>query len=179
MFSRLLSIAFVSVLAVTAQAQLPSARFSPINYFGRYNGFGYSDGYHACKDGRCKTWSMSKPWESMSSLYGSPTPSSSNRVPSSNHRAVGIQSRSISPMVSQEYFATPVINRTAPPSGPQWLPTVAIPYESVPPNQNQIQLSPSDRPVRAQPPLGTKSEFMPSLHQVPSRIGSNGNYFEN
>ena len=185
MFSRLLSIAFVSVLAVTAQAQLPSARFSPINYFGRYHGFGYSDGYHACKEGRCNTWSiwkpwesMSKPWGSMSSLYGMPTPSSSNRAPSHSNQAVGIQTTNNSPMASQEFYATPIINRTAPPSGPQWSPAGPHTKESIPPNQNQIQLSPSDRPVRALSPLGTKSDFMPSLHQVPSRAGATGNYFE-
>ena len=157
MLSRLLSIAFVSVLAVAAQAQLPSERFSPINYFGRYHGFGYSDGYHACKEDRCNSWSpskhwespskhwgaLSKPWESMSSLYGSPAPTSSNRT-------VGTQTTVSSSVVSQEHNVDPI----------------------------QIPGSPSDRRVRAMPQIGLKSEFIPSLPQVPSRIAPMGGYFE-
>ena len=112
MLTRLLSFAFVGVFAAVAQAQLPSERFSPINYFGRYHGFGYSDGYHACKGGRCNSWSlwkpwesMSKPWESMSSLYGSPSPATSNR-------AARLQATANLPMVSQEYYAAPINNQS-------------------------------------------------------------------
>ena len=105
MLTRLLSFAFVGVFAAVAQAQLPSERFSPINYFGRYHGFGYSDGYHACKGGRCNSWSLWKPWESMSSLYGSPSPSTSNR-------AARLQATANLPVISQEYYAAPINNQS-------------------------------------------------------------------
>ena len=199
MFARLFSIAFVSVLAVAAQAQLPSERFSPINYFGRYHGFGYSDGYHACKEVRCNSWSMSKPWESMSkhwespsktwaspsspgaspsspwasmsSLYGSLTPSSSNR-------AVGIQATANTPLVSREYYATPIIKPSAPVTETEWSPPSLNSYESVPSAPLEIKPSSSDRGVRALPQLGTKSEFIPSPPQVRSRTAPIGSYFE-
>jgi len=69
-----LALAITGLCPRYADAQLPSQnRFSPINYFGRFSGFGYSDGYHACKDGRCSSGSLWKPWESVSSFYGEPT----------------------------------------------------------------------------------------------------------
>ncbi len=200
MFTRPLSIVFVSVLAIAAQAQLPSAQVSRINYLGRYHGFGYSDGYHACKEVKCNSWSVWKPWESMSkpwelmskpwvpmskpwvpmsSLYDSPTPSFSNRAPSYRNRNSEFPTVDNSPTIAPEFSATPAINRAAPLSLPEWYPAGRSPYESDSPTSAPIQLSPSDRPVRALPPLGTKSELMPSLHQEPSKIGSNGNYFEN
>ena len=171
MFTRLLSFALVSVLTVAAQAQLPTERFSPINYFGRYHGFGYSDGYHACKEGRCNSWSLWKPWESMSSLYSSHTPTSSNR-------SVPIQATANSQISSLDYYSAPVINQPSPTIGTQWSPASSDSFETVAPSQMQIQLSPSDRPVRPLPPLGTQSESLPSPYQVPSRAGSNGNFFE-
>ena len=78
--TRLLSIAFACLFSMSAQAQLSSDRFSPINYFGRYHGFGYSDGYHACKDGRCSTGSSWKGWSAMSTLSDFPTSPPSNRM---------------------------------------------------------------------------------------------------
>ncbi len=80
MIARVIAFCLLSICSSSLWAQLPSARFSPINYFGRYHGFGYSDGYHACKDGRCGPTSGWKPWESMSSFYGSPTPPPANRL---------------------------------------------------------------------------------------------------
>jgi hypothetical protein len=75
-----LRISIVAALFVlvgqTAFAQSPSAnswRTSPLNSFARFHGFGYSDGYHACKGNEC---SPKKSWlsgESFSSFYGEPT----------------------------------------------------------------------------------------------------------
>lgn len=72
MQTRILSLALVLLGTSISQAQMPSHRFSPINYFGRYHGFGYSDGYHACKTGKCTTVSWN-PLKSMSTFYGEPT----------------------------------------------------------------------------------------------------------
>lgn len=72
MQTRFLSLVLVLVGASLSEAQMPSHRFSPINYFGRYHGFGYSDGYHACKTERCSTVSWN-PLKSMSTFYGEPT----------------------------------------------------------------------------------------------------------
>ena len=67
-----------------SEAQLPSQnRFSPINYFGRWQGFGYSDGYHACKEGRCP------PKLSFSSFYGEPTSPPSSPL-FHGHRAANV-----------------------------------------------------------------------------------------
>ncbi len=51
------SFLFVSLSAVSgyAHAQMPSVRFEPVNYLGRMFGFGYSDGYSACKESRLES----------------------------------------------------------------------------------------------------------------------------
>jgi len=183
MLKRPLSIALVCVFSVAAQAQLPSERFSPINYFGRFHGFGYSDGYHACKDGRCNTkgntngningnsnsnsnsWSTWKPWESMSSFYGSPSPPPSNRV-------LGVRAMPIpmSQNYSQAYYPSPSLEHStdfsslptpasqlqlgsppAPLYGTQRSPADKT-YETVPPAPVRAQPFPSDRTVRELPP---------------------------
>lgn len=65
-----------AVVGQTAFAQSPSAnswRTSPLSSFARFHGFGYSDGYHACKGNEC---SPKKSWlsgENFSSFYGEPT----------------------------------------------------------------------------------------------------------
>ena len=167
MVTRLLSILLVSVLTVAAQAQLPSERFSPINYFGRYHGFGYSDGYHACKEGRCNSWSMWKPWEPMSSLYSSHTPTSSNR-------SVAIRTTANSQMSSLEYYSAPVINQPSPTNGTQWSPASTDPLESVSPAPIHLQPSQIDRGVRELPPPPNKSKFIPSPPKSPSKIAPPG-----
>ena len=167
MLTRPLSIALVCVFSVAAEAQLPSERFSPINYFGRFHGFGYSDGYHACKDGRCNTngnsWSTWKPWESMSSFYDSPTPPPSNRV-------LGVRAIPMSQNYIQAYYPSPSIeqstdfsslptpasqlqlgNPPAPLYGTQRSPADKT-YETVLPAPVRAQPSPSDRTVRELPP---------------------------
>ena len=167
MLKRPLSIALVCVFSVAAQAQLPSERFSPINYFGRFHGFGYSDGYHACKDGRCNTKGNSrstwKPWESMSSFYGSPTPPPSDR-------ALGVRAISMSQNYTQAYYPSPSLEQStdfsslptpasqlqlgsppAPLYGTQRSPADKT-YETVPPAPVRAQPFPSDRTVRELPP---------------------------
>lgn len=152
MLTRLLSIALVFVFTVAAQAQLPSERFSPINYFGRFHGFGYSDGYHACKDTRCNSsWLNWKPWESMSSFYGSPTPPPSNRV-------LGVRATPMSQNYQQAYYPSPSLEQSTDFSS---LPTPASQLQLGTPNAplNPTQRSPADKsyetvspaPVRAQP----------------------------
>ena len=163
MLTRTLSIALVCVFTIAAQAQLPSERFSPINYFGRFHGFGYSDGYHACKDGRCNTnsWSNWKPWESMSSVYGSPTPPPSNR-------ALGVRAKPMSQNYQQAYYPLPSLEPStdfsalptpasqlrippAPLNGTHRAPADKT-FETVPPAPVRTQPSPSDRGVRELPP---------------------------
>ncbi|MCU0711743.1 MAG: hypothetical protein MUC43_06760 [Pirellula sp.] len=69
-----LSVLLGSVLSSTSFGQLPNqTKTSPINYFGRFHGFGYSDGYHSCPNNQCgpnRSWA--KP-ASFSSFYGEPT----------------------------------------------------------------------------------------------------------
>ena len=177
MLTRPLSIALVCIFTVATQAQLPSERFSPINYFGRFHGFGYSDGYHACKDGRCNTnsnsnsntnsnsssWSKWKPGESMSSFYGSATPPPSNRV-------LGVRTIPMSQNYQQAYYPSPSLEQSTDFSS---LPTPASQlqlsnppaplnvtqrsqadkiHETVPPAPVRAQPSPSDRGVRELPP---------------------------
>ena len=120
MLTRLLSIAIVSVFSIAAQAQLHSDRYSPINYLGRYSGFGYSDGYHACKDGQCNNGSMLKPtmaklsmakpstwnpWEPMSSFYGSATAPSDNRI--IGNSIAPMRTTTVAPLYTKPYFSTP------------------------------------------------------------------------
>ena len=167
MFTRLLSFALVSVLTVAAQAQLPSERFSPINYFGRYHGFGYSDGYHACKEGRCNSWSLWKPWESMSSLYSSHTPTSSNR-------SGAIPATVNSQMSSLDYYSAPDINQPSPTIETQWSPASSDPFETVAPAPIHLQPSQIDRGIRALPPPLNKSEYIPSPPQSPSKTSPPG-----
>ncbi len=186
MLTRLLSIAIVSAFVVAAQAQLPSDRFSPINYLGRYSGFGYSEGYHACKDGRSNSSnskSMWKPWESMSSFYGSAT------TPP-NNRSVGMRTTHVAPLYSQAYNASASAGPSmdvAPMRIPMAIPlaqpntfetqpsTFATPknllqqdpsptrsYESVPPAPTQKQPSPSDRDRLELPAPGKTSEYLPT-----------------
>ena len=194
MVTRLLSVAIVCVFNVAAHAQLPSESFSPLNYFGRFHGFGYSEGYHACKDGRCdsgKSGSASiwKPWESMSSYYGTATAPPSNRV-------VTQRATSKAPLYSQENcvapnFGPPNFGPVAPNFGPsldvspqpmyqappqslpKWSPTPKPSYESVPPAPRQSQPSPSDR-NKLELPAPPKPELVPlSLKVEPRDVSSN------
>ena len=76
MVPKVFSLAIACLLSLTAEAQLSSSRVSPMNCIGRYHGFGYGDGYHACQDGKCKPSNDSsfwKPWESISSFHAKPT----------------------------------------------------------------------------------------------------------
>jgi hypothetical protein len=164
MITRLLPVVIVCVFAAAADAQLTSDRYSPINTFGRYHGFGFSDGYHSCKDGRSNnSVSFWKPWESMSSFYGSPTQPPSNR-------AMNTTSSSLLYSPARAYhanpgFAQPVEEVFTQPSAPAYVPQQMVPaaplqvpplnrapqnsYESVPPAPLQLQSSPSDRELPA------------------------------
>ena len=200
MVTRLLSVAIVCVFNVAANAQLPSDSFSPLNYLGRFHGFGYSEGYHACKDGRCNSGkggsgsSIWKPWESMSSFYGSAT------APP-NQRVVTQRPTSQAPLYSQEYcvspnFGPPNIGPVSPsfapsidvshqptyPSPQQTLPkrtpTPQPSYESVPPAPKQSQPSPSDRNM-LELPAPQKLEQVPASPKGESRDVSSNSYLQN
>ena len=195
MVTRLLSVAIVCVFNVAAHAQLPSESFSPLNYLGRFHGFGYSEGYHACKDGRCDSGksgssaSIWKPWESMSSYYSTATAPPSNRV-------VTQRATSKAPLYSQENCVAPNFGSTnfgatnsgavapnigpslnvspqpmyqAPPQSlPKWTPTPQPTYESVPPAPRHSQPSPSDR-GKLELPAPQKPEQVPPSPKVERR----------
>ena len=83
MIPRVFSLAIACLLSLTAQAQLPSSRASSLNNFGRYQGFGFSDGYHACEHGNCKPSKPSsfwKPWEPTARLHAKPTSPAASRL---------------------------------------------------------------------------------------------------
>ena len=89
MVPRVFSLAIACLLSLPAHAQLPSSRGSSTNHLGRYHGFGYSDGYHACQDGKCKTsnasssgkpWKPWKPWEPIAILHAKPTSPATSRL---------------------------------------------------------------------------------------------------
>lgn len=74
MWIRAVFFLWATVIPLAAYAQLPSSRFSPINYFGRYHGIGYSDGYHECKSGDCKREPNNKSFlQPISTFYSTPT----------------------------------------------------------------------------------------------------------
>ena len=140
-----------------ANAQLPSQNHvSPINYFGRYHGFGYSDGYHACKNSRPSAWSMWKPWESMSSFYGEPT-----LPPSSHFRTHGSAAyRPLQTYSNDMTYSQPI-------------PTP----NQIPMGQEPITLGPSSIPNHGyeleQPPMSVPQTFAPPSRSVPPAAGSN------
>lgn len=156
MLTRPLSIALVCVFSAAAQAQLPSERFSPINYFGRFHGFGYSDGYHACKDARCNSnsWSKWKPWESMTSFYRSPTPPPNDRV-------LGARAIPMSQNYPQAYYPSSNVEQSTDFSA---LPTLASQLQpSIPPAPlNAIQRSPTDKTHGTLPPAPVRTQLSPS-----------------
>jgi hypothetical protein len=169
MFARMLSLAFVSLIPGISLAQLPSQHFSSINYLGRYLGFGYSDGYHACQDGRCTPVGQPKSWDAMSTFYGSPTLPPNNRVvgrqlttmpsPAFNHEhcvepvfSPGSQSQLAYPMQTtlQTEVAPSMVQPNSQPQphpqtlAPHWSPS-PLSFEPYTPNLKPLQSSPSDR----------------------------------
>ena len=185
--TRLLSIAFACFFGAAAEAQLASDRFSPLNNFGRYHGLGYSDGYHACKDGRCKTgssWTNWTNWTGMSTLYSEPTPPPNNRV-------VAMGATSFMPRFSQEESVTPIFNdgidissQALPTPSPrmQMHPTpqgVGVPklapsppslYETVPAAPRQSQPSASDRMLELPAPPQRLETISPAPEVQPRRV---------
>ena len=162
MRTRLLSIAIVSVLSVGAQAQLPSERFSAINYIGRFTGFGYSDGYHSCKDERRSPVASLKQRESWSTTHGAPTaPPSSNMM---------MRPTSASQQYAQQVQldASPSMPST---NLPQALPLkvqTVQPLESQPPGSlpPESQSSPSDF-RKMEPVPARRNDFLPAPSSVP------------
>lgn len=54
--------------------QLPSqSKSSLLNYFGRFHGIGFSDGYHSCPDQQCGPAGSRMATSSFSTFYGEPT----------------------------------------------------------------------------------------------------------
>ncbi len=178
MVRRLLSVAFVCVFNVAAHAQLPSDSFSPLNHLGRFYGFGYSEGYHACKDGRCdsgkigSSGSIWKPWESMSTYYSTATAPTSNRV-------VTQRATSKAPLYSHENCVPPNFG-TAPNFGtvaPNFSPSMGVspqpmyqsplPTYQVPTYQAPLQSLPKWTPTpqpsyETVPPAPSQSQPSPS-----------------
>ena len=188
MVTRLLSVAFVCVFNVVSNAQLPSESFSPLNYLGRFHGFGYSEGYHACKDGRCESGksgisgSIWKPWDSMSSFYGSATAPPIRRV-------VTPRATSTVPVYGQECFVAPNFGtpmdlsplpkyQSVPQSLPKLAPSPQPSHESFPPAPKQSQPSPSDR-GKAELPAPSKSEQVPAAPKAEARDISSNFYLQN
>ncbi|MEQ1827084.1 MAG: hypothetical protein ABL921_14110 [Pirellula sp.] len=166
MWTRLLSLTLLAIFSCSATAQLPSQRTSPINYFGRFHGFGYSDGYHECKEGRStNTWSFWRPLDAMSSFYGQPTAPPNSRtkysppaarvmVPALGSHEYSTQRIEPVPMLDQSpTYSGPM--RTAPLYSPAQL--QPAPDAMAPPNLTPLQISPAPN-----------SPSVPSLYeQVP------------
>jgi hypothetical protein len=178
--TRLLSIAFACLFSMSAQAQLSSDRFSPINYFGRYHGFGYSDGYHACKDGRCSTGFGWQGWSPMSTLSEFPTSPPSNRIvpmrsmgglPQYSHPTYVEPSFGAAievfgqPEVQSQPTPSPMmqIQPSAPSMGlPAWSPSPQRSMESVPASPVPLQPSASDRMMELPAPPKRPESISPA-----------------
>ena len=154
--TRLLSIAFACFFSMSAQAQLASDRFSPINSFGRFHGFGFSDGYHACKDGRCKPDSSWKSWAPISSFYGSPSLPPSNRI-------VPMQSMGELPQIPQQIYVEPSFGNpievfSHPELQSQPKPLHITPMQPNAPGMSLPPWSPSQRSMDSVPPPSEQSQ---------------------
>jgi hypothetical protein len=180
MRTRLLSIAIVVVFSLSAQAQLPSEKYSPLNYFGRFAGFGHSEGYHACNTERSNSWTFFKPLDSMSSTLGPATapPSRQPLVRSTIVPNQGVPAyMPVQAPMHQELMQmqTPLQMQSihppvqaAPPSM-QWNAFPQATYEPVPPASNPLpsplpsptQASPSDN-RNPQPTPTPKIELLPA-----------------
>lgn len=69
-----LSLLLGSIVSTASHGQLPNqSKSSPLNFFARFHGLGYSDGYHSCPNNQCapsRSWSGAP---SFSSFYGEAT----------------------------------------------------------------------------------------------------------
>lgn len=174
---------FSGFFCSTAEAQLPSQnRFSPINYFGRWQGFGYSDGYHACKEGRCPSK------QSFSSYYGEPTSPPSSPL-FHGHRAANIgyspqlqphqYSHSVHPYSQSAYAGSQGSAQTS--TAPQhFTPVPSSPtpnfYETVVPDPLGKPESPSDKNYFELPmPPKSSDDLLPAAPSVNSRRVPQGN----
>jgi hypothetical protein len=160
MFARVCLMAFVWLCPTLSLAQLPSQHFSSINFVGRYLGFGYSDGYHSCKDGRCTPSAQSRPWDCMSSFYGAPTLPPNNRIMARQEWMVtpgcnqgqcsaptdysALHNQITHPMQTEmtTTMAQPNLPSQSPqPAMPQWAPSQTM----IEPAPQSVRTSPSDR----------------------------------
>jgi len=180
MVPRVFSLAIASLLSLPAQAQLPSSRGSSINDLGRYYGFGYSDGYHACQDGKCKTSNASsswKPWEPIAVLHAKPTSPATSRLGKTSSSSIsptylphrnGRHSETFKPV--QSYSPSP-----SPSPSPSSIPSsIPIPSPIFSPSPISIP-SPSPRPSQGSFPSHSPSfslDYGPSPVPTPSPIPS-------
>jgi hypothetical protein len=142
MFARILAVAFVFMVPGISNAQLPAQHFYSINHLGRYLGFGYSDGYHACKDGRCSE-AKSRNWDFVSTFSGPPT------LPP-NTRLFGRQPIATSPIYNQGYCAEPIVT-----------PSMQSQMVNSIQDMMPIEVAPAMTPTPAQP------SFLPQLQSQP------------
>ncbi len=127
---RLLALVVWLILSNSLQAQLAGNRFSPLNYFGRVQGIGWSDGYHECRDPRFKakeSWLDRGP---MSSFYGEPTLPNPNASMTSA-RSTTPRSRYFpgptSSMMSNEFYSPSMAPTVSPQSPGSMAPAPAYP----------------------------------------------------
>jgi len=82
LFSKRWLLCLVALLTASnsSQAQMGnSLKVAPLNYFARFHGFGYSDGYHSCSTGACKPSIGSSQGDSFSTYYSHPSAPASDR----------------------------------------------------------------------------------------------------
>jgi hypothetical protein len=154
-----LAFVFSGFFCSPAAAQLPSQnRFSPINYFGRWQGFGYSDGYHACKEGRCP------PKWSFSSFCGEPTsPPATHLFHAHREANIGYTPQMHPHQASQQLAPVP----SSPPRNF---------YETVSPAPLRKPESPSDKDYFELPlPPKSSDDLLPATPSVHSRRVPPGN----
>lgn len=82
LFSKRWLLCLVALLTASdsLQAQMGNSwRVAPFNYFARFHGFGYSDGYHSCGTETCKPPIGSSHAEGFSTYYSRPSAPVSDR----------------------------------------------------------------------------------------------------
>ena len=158
MWIRLFSLLLVSFSSLAAQAQLPSNNWSPLNYFGRYHGFGYSDGYHSCKDGNChgarglrsNLTPFSNDRDPIATFYGSPTTPSGAPL---------IQPMQVVP--TEQIQATP-----SKPKTPETVPPAPSKPSSSPSDKGFELSTPKAKLEKNSPPMSFQMRVQPSLSAI-------------
>ncbi len=151
-----LAIVLVSFSGASALAQLPSQqRLAPINQLGRSWGFGVSDGYHECPEGKCGPSSLGfldklNPFGS--TLYPNSCAVEKCGAPSGPVSAIPMTVLPPSPQMYQQY-AKPIDN---PMPGSSPIPQPQPPYQTSPvpiPHSNQMNYPPAAPPLPIPDPL--------------------------